>query len=139
MGIAKLGGNIQLNTIIGIFELFAYLAISYLVNTKIFGRKYSLLACNILASVGFTLQIIFEALDFPEFIFLILVGVCKFGIGGSIYVCMLYSSGLFATEIRSSVMSVLHIIGAMGSVISAMIVQVVIRTHKDRLVKILFC
>ena len=100
LGMAKVGGSIQLNSLLGgIFEALAYISCAFLVNTKLFGRKYTLLALYSLAAFGFIMQIIFEALHTHEYFITIMVIIRKFGISGCFLLVILFSSELFASEI----------------------------------------
>ena len=124
LAMANLGGNIQINTILGgVFESLGYFSTSILVNTRLFGRKYTLLIFYIFASLGFVMQIILSAVDAPQYTIIIMVILRKFGISGAINVLFLFASELFASEVRSSVMSVLNVMGGIGSLLAPMIVE----------------
>ena len=126
LGMAKVGGSIELNTLLGgIFEMIAYISSSYFVNTKLFGRKYTLLTFYILAGLGFIFQIILEAVGSPEYCITIMVILRKFGISGCFMLIILFSSELFSSEVRSSAMGALHAIGGIGGIFAPMIVDIV--------------
>ena len=130
LAMADLGGSIQLNTILGgIFEGLAYISTSILVNTRIFGRKYTLFMYYIFAASGFVIQIILNAVNAPQYSIIIMVILRKFGISGAFNVVLLFASELFPSEVRSSVMSVLNVIGGIGSLCAPMVIENV--NHSD--------
>ena len=126
MDMTNLGGNMQLNCILaGVFEIVAYLSSMVLIDTRL-GRKWTMLGYTFIASLGFGLQLTFYYLDYDNtYLIAGLVILKKLGISGTFNVQELLTQECFPSEIRSSVMGVVILIGSIGSLVAPMIVQVI--------------
>ena len=129
MDMPKLKGSIQLNAVMaGLFEIIGVLASVYLARTSTFGRKWTIFTFFLIAGSGFGLDLILDSYIYQSTTVIFII-IRKFGISGSFNVLRLLIGELFPSEIRSSVLGALVVVGGIGSFSAPMIVQLTSNSH----------
>lgn len=116
-----LSGDLYLTIIlVFVFELTSYIVTGFLIDTKMFGRKKTLMMCFLIASVAFGLMV---TIPMPIIGKSILVFFGMFGVGGNYNILFTYTFELYPSSVRTQGFAINTGIARIGNIIFPLLIE----------------